>query len=114
MNTQGLGTQQSPCTLSKQLKEQAHILPFLLAPQMGSQSGHHKTHLYQRTVGQCKGYGSKPYIDGPEPMWTKQQKVGGSTAELGVPHKAFSRLLEMVTIMLQLKLLKKLGLEVQG
>lgn len=26
------------------------------------------------------------------------------TAELGVPHKAFSRLLEMVTIMLQLKL----------
>lgn len=47
-----------------------------LGTHIGSQSGHHKTHLNQRTLGQCKGYGSKPYISGPKPMWTKQQKVG--------------------------------------
>lgn len=74
-----------------------------LGTHIGSQRGHHKTHLNQRTLGQCKGYGqSLTYLD--QNQCGQSSRKLGVTAELGVTHKAFSRLLEIVTIMLQLKL----------
>lgn len=39
--------------LQRPSDDYANIL-FLLASQTGSWNGHRKTHLYQRTLGQCK------------------------------------------------------------
>lgn len=89
-------------TAPEAVREQSHIPPFLLAPQKGSQSGHHKIQLYKEQWVSVKAMGqSLTYLD-PSQRGQSSRKLG-ATAELGAPHKAFSRLLEMATVMLQLK-----------